>query len=148
MTAHMDVSLLPALANVFDEIDRPLLIADRAGRLLYANPLARVLLGSDEESKPLQPTFVLSLFPVEFEEILRSLERGEESVCIECRCQGVEIPSRVRWLPKSDWLLIQLYATAADPRPGLSREQADLGDGADADDAVKILAMKGRHPAM
>ncbi len=140
MTAHLDVSLLPVLANVFDEIDRPLLIADRAGRLLYANPPARVLLGADSESKQPQPAFVLSMFPMEFEEILRGLERGDESVCVECRCQGVEIPSRVRWLPKSDWLLIQLYATASGPRPGIARQEADARDYAvEADDVMKDL---------
>jgi DNA-binding NtrC family response regulator len=128
------------MADVFEEIDRPLLIADRAGRLLFANAPARVLIGADDEAKQPQPKFVLSMFPVEFEEILRGLERGDESVCLGCRCQGVEIPSRVRWLSKSDWLLIQLYASAADPRPGLSRPEADARDyTVAADDVLKNL---------
>ncbi len=139
MTAHLDVSLLPLLADVFEEIDRPLLIADRAGRLLYANPPARVLIGTDRDSKQPPLALVVSMFPIEFEEILRGLERGDESVCLECRCQGVEIPSRVRWLSKSDWLLIQLYASAADPRPAVSRSEADRDYTGTADGILKNL---------
>ena len=37
-------SLLPVLASVLDEVDHPFLVADRAGRLLYVNPGARLLL--------------------------------------------------------------------------------------------------------
>ena len=104
-------SLLPALASVFDEIDHPLLVADRAGRLLYANPDARQLLWAEEQRRTAASTFVGELLNVELEDVLRGLEGGTSSVRVECHCASGEVPARVRWLPKSDWLLIQMYPT-------------------------------------
>jgi transcriptional regulator with PAS, ATPase and Fis domain len=105
-------SLLPALASVFDEIDHPLLVADRAGRLLYANRDARQLLwAEDQQQRTASSTFVGEMIDVELEDVLRGLEEGTSSVRVECHCASGDVPARVRWLPKSDWLLIQMYPT-------------------------------------
>ena len=123
-------SLLPALASVFDEIDHPLLVADRAGRLLYANPEARQLLWPEEQRRTAAATFVGEMLDVELEDVLRGLEQGTSSVRVECHCASGEIPARVRWLPKSDWLLIQMYPggeTAGDGPPATTAEEPSKG---------------------
>ncbi len=102
-------SLLPALASVFDEIDHPLLVADRAGRMLYANPEARHLIWSEGSQKEATSRFVGEMLDVGLEEVLRGLEKGRSSVVVECHCLAGTIPAQVRWMPKSDWLLIQMY---------------------------------------
>jgi two-component system response regulator AtoC len=144
-------SLLPALASVFDEIDHPLLVADRAGRLLYANPDARQLLWAEEQRRTASSTFVGDVLNVELEDILRGLEGGNSSVRVECHCASGEVPARVRWLPKSDWLLIQMYPagelgavedTAPRAEKGITgwlREETEAlagSDGTDEEDRV------------
>jgi transcriptional regulator with PAS, ATPase and Fis domain len=105
-------SLLPALASVFDEIDHPLMVADRAGRLLYANREARqVLWAKEQQQRTAASTFVGEMIDVDLEDVLRDLEQGTSSVRVECHCASGNVPARVRWLPKSDWLLIQMYPT-------------------------------------
>jgi transcriptional regulator with PAS, ATPase and Fis domain len=123
-------SLLPALASVFDEIDHPLLVADRAGRLLYANPEARQLLWANEQRRTAASTFVCEVLDGELEDILRGLEQGTSSVRVGCHCASGTIPARVRWLPKSDWLLIQMYPTgysADEERPASETEALSIG---------------------
>lgn len=102
-------SLLSTLASVFDEIDHPLLIADRSGRMLYTNPEARQLIGTEEQSKPAISTFIGEALEVELEEVLHDLEAGAGSVVVECHCASGAIPAQVRWLAKSDWLLVRMY---------------------------------------
>ncbi len=122
--------LLPALAVVFDEIERPLLVTDRAGRLLYANPEAQDLLWEDGQGKPAQSTFVGEILSTELESVLRALDAGASSFAVECRGAVGLIPARVRRLPKSDWLLIQMFPAAEreyEPRPTRLRE--DFRDG-------------------
>ncbi|HVB34379.1 MAG TPA: sigma 54-interacting transcriptional regulator [Patescibacteria group bacterium] len=123
-------SLLPALAVVFDEIEHPLLVTDRAGRLLYANPEAQDLLWDDGPEKAARPAFVGEILGTELEDVLRALEAGASSFAVECLGAGGLIPARVRRLPKSDWLLIQMSPAAEreyEPRPTRLRE--DFRDG-------------------
>jgi two-component system response regulator AtoC len=118
-------SLLPALAVVFDEIERPLLVTDRAGRLLYANPEAQDLLWEDGPEKAAQSTFIGEILGTDLEGVLRALEAGASSFAVECRGAAGLIPGRVRRLPKSDWLLIQMLPAAEreyEPRPTRLRE--------------------------
>jgi DNA-binding NtrC family response regulator len=138
-------SLLPALASVFDEIDQPLLLADRAGRLLYANPEARHLMWTEGKQKTASSAFLCDLLDAAFEDVLRGLEENSSSVLVECRCVTGQIPAQVRWLPKSDWLLVQLYPAgvwggkrqraelAQDQAEGLFLPAGEFGDEADLD---------------
>jgi transcriptional regulator with PAS, ATPase and Fis domain len=96
---------------VFDDIDHPLLIADRSGRLLYTNAEARQLIETEEQPKPAISTSIGEALEVELEEVLRNLEAGASSVVVECRCASGAIPAQVRWLAKSDWLLVRMYPT-------------------------------------
>jgi transcriptional regulator with PAS, ATPase and Fis domain len=120
-------SLLPALASVFDEIDHPLLVAERSGRLLYANPDARGLIGTEGQQRAASSTFIGEALDVELEEVLRGLEEGSSSVMVECHCAAGDIPAQVRWLPQSDWLLVQMYPAGAwagkSQQAGLREEQ-------------------------
>jgi two-component system, NtrC family, response regulator AtoC len=139
-------SLLPALASVFDEIDHPLLVADRAGRLLYANPEARQLLWAEEQRRTAASTFVGEVLDVELEDILRGLEEGTSSVRVECHCASGDIPARVRWLPKSDWLLIQMYPTvesAGEERPAPEAEESSKGISSWIDEEHEAVAAGG-----
>jgi len=123
-------SISPALAVVFDEIEHPLLVTDRAGRLLYANPEAQHLLWEDGQGKAAQSTFVGQILSTALEDVLRALEAGASSFALECRGAAGPIPAQVRRLPKSDWLLIQLFTAAGrecEPRPTRLRE--DFRDG-------------------
>jgi transcriptional regulator with PAS, ATPase and Fis domain len=61
----------------------------------------------------------------ELEDVLRGLEGGTSSVRVECRCATGGIPARVRWLPKSDWLLIQMYPSG---ELGIEERPATMGE--------------------
>jgi hypothetical protein len=123
-------SISPALEVVFDEIERPLLVTDRAGRLLYANPEAQDLLWKDGPEKAAQSTSASEILSTELGNVLRALEAGASSFAVECRSAVGLIPARVRRLPKSDWLLIQMFPAAereCELRPTRPRE--DFRDG-------------------
>ena len=78
-------SILPALAVVFDEIERPLLVTDRAGRLLYANPGAQDLLWEDGPEKVAQSAFIGEILSTELENVLSAFDAGASSFAVECR---------------------------------------------------------------
>ncbi len=109
-------SLPPMLASVLDEVDHPLLVADRAGRLLYVNPGARQLLWEDEQEDAARSSLVGKMLGSELEDTLRHLEEGAGSVNVVCRGPVGEIPARVRWLREMDWLLVQMFPAAKGER--------------------------------
>jgi signal transduction histidine kinase len=99
---------LHQVTSLLDLLDRPMLVADRAGRVLFANQRARNCL----ESKGLECDGRLNLFRdlllLESSALFGQLESGEQEVDLPVACQEGEGRARIKWLPDADWLIVSL----------------------------------------
>ena len=110
----------PLLASLLDSLGRPLLIADRAEQILFANLQGRDTL----QARGLEANAALNLFrdvlQADRDGILGQLERGEQEVnfpldTVEGKCR-----TRIHWLPEPDCLAVHI-----EPVPFLTEAPAD-----------------------
>jgi DNA-binding NtrC family response regulator len=95
-------------AAVLDESERPLLLADRSGRVLYANSLACERLEIPRASGTGSSAIEHKILGSQLDEVLLGLESGARGVTLDLQYAGTRVNAAVRWLPQSDWLLICL----------------------------------------
>ena len=96
------------MASLLDALDRPLLVAERGGRILFVNLHAQDRL----RSAGLDPSNSVNLFRdllhVEPKLIFGQLESGEQEVNIPLESGEGQARARIRWLPEPDWLVAYL----------------------------------------
>ena len=102
------------VASLLDTVDRPLLVADRQGRVLFSNLHAQDLL------RTMGLTLSdLRLFPdilrADHAGILTQLESGEQEISLPIESAVGKSRARLRWLPEPDWLVtyIEPFPTEA-----------------------------------
>jgi signal transduction histidine kinase len=98
------------VSSLLDALDRPLLVSDRAGRILFAN-----LHAQDKLNVPgLKSNEELNLFADVLHSdrrgILSQLEGGEQEVNLPIEFPEGKSRARVRWLPEPDWLVVYVEA--------------------------------------
>ncbi|MGH9739116.1 MAG: sensor histidine kinase [Candidatus Acidiferrales bacterium] len=100
------------VASLLDAVDRPLLVSERTGQLLFSNLHAQDAL----RDRGIQVNPELNLFRdilrVDRKQVLKQLEDGLHEVNLPLKSAPGEIRARVRWLPEPDWLAIYI-----DPAP-------------------------------
>ena len=110
----------PLLASLLDSLDRPLLVADRAGQILFANLQGRDAL----QARGLEPNAALNLFrdvlQADRDGILGQLERGEQVVNFPLETAEGKCRARIHWLPEPDCLAVHI-----EPVPFLTEVPAD-----------------------
>ncbi len=103
------------VASLLDAVDRPLLVAERTGQLLFSNLHAQDAL----QSRGIQYKADLNLFRdvlgVDRKQILEQLEDGIHEVNLPLRGAAGGAHARIRWLPEPDWLAA--YMDPAPPMP-------------------------------
>jgi signal transduction histidine kinase len=100
------------MGSLLDGLDRPLVVADRGGNILFANLQAQDHLNSAGS----EPRPNLNLFSdylhVERGGVIRRLQSGEQEVVISPEGEEREgFRARIRWLPEPDWLVAYLENT-------------------------------------
>lgn len=100
------------MGSLLDGFDRPLVVADRGGNILFANLQAQDLLNSSGS----EPGSNLNLFSDYLHEesggVVRRLQSGEQEVVISPDGEEREgFRARIRWLPEPDWLVAYLENT-------------------------------------
>jgi signal transduction histidine kinase len=92
------------VASLLDTVDRPLMVADRRGRVLFTNLHAQDLLKTMG-----LPSTDLRLFPdvlqADHAGILTQLESGEQEISLPIESPLGKSRARLRWLPEPDWLV-------------------------------------------
>ncbi len=105
--ANLSIGIVRSL---LDTLDHPVLVAERAGRVLMANLRAKQCL----ESQSLPELGDLNLFShllhVDPAVIIGQIEGGEHEVSLQMECQGSQAQARIQWLPEPDWFIIQVDA--------------------------------------
>jgi len=101
------------VASLLNTLDRPLLVAERAGRLLFANVRAQRCLNARGFSSPAQLNVFTDLLHIEPKVIFGQIESGEHEVDLLVDMPEGKARARVQWLPEPDWLVIHVDGTQA-----------------------------------
>jgi signal transduction histidine kinase len=101
------------LASLLDALDRPLLVSDRGGRILFANLRAQRCLNARGIVSPTQVNLFSELLHIDPKVILGQIEGGEQEVDLPVDGLGEKARARIRWLPEPDWLVVRVEAIPA-----------------------------------
>ena len=102
------------VASLLDAIDRPLLVSDRVGQILFANLHAQDALGAHRLDARSSPDLFRDILSIDRKEILSKLETGEQEVRLPLKSGEVTFRARIRWLPEPDWLAVYIEPVPAE----------------------------------
>lgn len=108
----------PLVASLLDAVDRPLLVSDRSGQILFTNLHANDALRARGLDNSTQLNLFHDVLQVDRKEVLSQLEGGEHQVDLPFDSADTRGRARVRWLPEPDWLTVYVEPTPADPPAG------------------------------
>lgn len=108
-------AVLQVVASLLDAFDRPLVVADRVGRVLYSNVQAQGMLSSSRPDEKGGQNLFTDLLQADSKPILGQLEDGQQEVVVSFQAPEGSSRARVRWLPEPDWLVA--YLEPAPPAP-------------------------------
>lgn len=102
------------VASVLDALDRPLLVSDRGGQILFSNLHAQDRLRAQGlHGKPALNLFQ-DVLHADRKEVLRQLEGGEQEVSLSIEPAETKCRARIRWLPEPDWLAVFIEPSASE----------------------------------
>src|SRR5271157_1436353 len=105
------------VASLLDALDRPLLVSDRSGRILFTNLHAQDKLNAEGLSSKSEVNLFQDILRSPRKAILDQLEGGEQEVNLPLEGPEGKSRARVRWLPEPDWFVAYLepFPVAAPP---------------------------------
>jgi signal transduction histidine kinase len=103
------------VASLLDAIDRPLLVSDRAGQILFANLHAQDALRASNLEGKSAPDLFGDILVADRKQVLSQLECGEQEINLPVRSAGGALRARIRWLPEPDWLTVYIEAAPTEP---------------------------------
>jgi signal transduction histidine kinase len=109
------------VGGVLNALDRPLLVADRQGRLLFANIQARDSLNSEGLVADPGLNLFQDVLHADCAEILSKLEGGEQEIKLPLESSAGKSRARIRWLPEPDWLVVYI-----EPSPEAPADEVDM----------------------
>jgi len=102
-------------------VDRPLLVSERGGRILFANLRAQQSLGVLGIPAANQLNLFADLLHIDPKVIFGQIESGEREVDQLVSCPEGKARARIQWLPEPDWLVVHLDgATGKSPEEDAS----------------------------
>ena len=107
--------------GLVDAVEEPFLVADRAGNLLMANVHARKHLAGRGFPEPLRVNLFADVLCVDAGEVFSQIAGGQHEVKMITELGDAKYRARLKWIPESDWLVVQLTiqaATSATGEPG------------------------------
>ena len=106
---------LSLVASLLDTVDRPLLVAERGGRILFANLRAQQCLNPSGEGSLNRLNLFTELLRIEAKVIFGQMESGEHEVNLHVECPGGRARARIQWLPEPDWLVVHVEPVPVTP---------------------------------
>jgi len=108
------------VASLLDALDRPLLVSDRSGRVLFTNLHAQDFLKA-RGFAALEFNLFSDILNTDRAGVLGQLEGGEQEVNLLVESSAGRNRARVRWLPEPDWFVVHI-------EPSLSEAPSDEVD--------------------
>jgi signal transduction histidine kinase len=103
--------------GLLDKIEKPLIVAERTGNLLFVNTRARHFL----ESRGYTTSPDLNLFndflKVDARKIFHEIEKGEHEMEVQIQVGEGKSTAQIQWMPEPDWLLVEIESQA-EAQPG------------------------------
>lgn len=96
------------MVSLLDRLDRALLVAERSGRIVFANLRARRALGVLGNGQTKGLNLFTELLHVDAKVIFEQIESGEHEVDLQVEFAEGKVRTRVQWLPEPDWLVVQM----------------------------------------
>ena len=91
-------------------LDRGFIVTSRDGQSLILNERAKKVLGDLGLDAKESLNILLDLMKLEPGEVSRRIERGENEINCDGEFSGKPFQARLRWIPESNWLAIELDA--------------------------------------
>ena len=113
-TSGVGQAAFQLIASLLDAFDRPLLVCDRRGKVLFSNLHADDAFKINRVNLP-EPNLFEDILHTDRMGILGQLEGGEQEVNLPIESSTGMNRARVRWLPEPDWLVISLEPTLSEP---------------------------------
>jgi signal transduction histidine kinase len=99
--------------GLVDAVDEAFLVSDRVGTLLLANGKARNHLATRGFPQPLRLNLFSDVLCVDAGEVFSQIEGGQHEVKMILELGEAKYRARMRWMPDSDWLVVQLAEQVA-----------------------------------
>ncbi|MBI3405285.1 MAG: HAMP domain-containing histidine kinase [Acidobacteria bacterium] len=95
------------VTGLLDILDRPLLVAERSGRIVMSNVRAQHCMESHGFPAPSRINLFSDLLHLESAGVMGQLETGEHEISLPVECpQGQTVRASIRWMPEPDWLVV------------------------------------------
>lgn len=104
-----------SVLGLLDSLDKSLLVAERAGRLVFLNQRMRQHLEDWGFAEPAQLNLFEDILQVAPREVFAKIEGGDHQVDLHMAQAEKKSRARVKWLPEQDWLVVQ-FEHLEDPR--------------------------------
>ncbi|MGB0035433.1 MAG: HAMP domain-containing sensor histidine kinase [Candidatus Acidiferrales bacterium] len=102
------------VASLLDALDRPLLVSDRGGQLLFTNLHAQDKLATADLHPGSDRNLFADILRSDRKAILDQLEGGEQEVNLPLEFKNEKSRARIRWLPEPDWLVVSIELAPAE----------------------------------
>lgn len=120
-------TLFGLMSSLLDALDKPLFVADRSGRILFANLHAQdVMRWNDTDGG--KPNLLRDVLQVDAKDLFGQLERGEQEINLPITGARGPARARIRWLPEPDWLVIFAEPEAAEAPADRNQMQQKVND--------------------
>jgi hypothetical protein len=103
-------ALLPVgfVRGLLDTIEKPLIVAERGGRILLANTSARQFLESYGYTATPNLNLFRDLLRVDAHKIIGEIQKGESEVGLEIKRGEVNFTALVQCMPETNWLIVKI----------------------------------------
>ena len=92
----------PLVASLLDVLDHPLLVAERAGKIVIANLRAKQRLQALGIVSTTQLNLFHDLLHMDPKVIFTQMESGEQELNLPLDCPSGKALARIQWLPEPD----------------------------------------------
>src|SRR5467141_5169775 len=99
---------LSFVSGLLDMIEKPLIVAERSGNLLFVNSRARQGMESRGYTAIQGMNLFSDLLHVEPRKIFDKIEKGEHQVHLQIQRGEAKSTVRVQWMPEPDWLVVEI----------------------------------------
>src|SRR5260370_16515410 len=105
---NREVIPISFVRGLFDTMEKPLIVAERAGNLLLINTRAKQFLESNGYATTPDLNLFKDLLEMDARKIFGEIENGKHEVNLQIQLGEAKCTARVQWMPEADWLIVEI----------------------------------------